>query len=42
MFTYPDANTRGSLGELEKLCEPEPQTISFIKYTTKIVLAVFT
>ena len=70
VFTSPDANTRGSLGEFESLCEPEPQAsvytktfefsklprvfasagyvntasflyIFFVKYTTKIVLAVF-
>ena len=24
VFTWPDANTRGSLGERESLCKPEP------------------
>ena len=31
VFSQPDANTRGSLGELESLCEPEPQTRVYTK-----------
>ena len=38
VFTSPDANTRESLGELESLCEPEPQasTASVLYFFYKI------